>query len=352
MSIQDIYEVFVDYYGEERVYLETETANELSVLSNPECSAILVHWPVVEVTNENNEKITIWDLYSRTLINNSTLYITDKPRFNRATYNQAQWDTCYMHSHVPSINKANLQPFTRGCLGTSPLVNTNKILSYSTDLDVWRLYCWELDKYVHVESLIGGPYIKLRTVAVKDRDATYSRFNINTTKYLSEELPVEEEPSCYDFVKELLKTIIKENVLTFVYYNSSYRLGGSFTSTVIKISNIFIKLLNNAKKTNSLDPSVINSLEYLIIKGVLANGSLILETNELGHSLEEAVGKELFKFKDRIVTLQKKEVVPVNDNKIRILDIEVINSIVTFILNYVNIFYGRTITADKVGYCI
>ena len=53
--INDVYEVFKEYYGEDRVDLQN---NE----------RILVHFPRVTVTNENDQSVEVTDLYIRTKI--------------------------------------------------------------------------------------------------------------------------------------------------------------------------------------------------------------------------------------------------------------------------------------------
>ena len=72
--VDEIYQQFIDYFGEDRVDLQRYSPNTIKVDSyhSSNCSAtdyiIVVHWPVVTVANEFDNTIDIWDLYSATII--------------------------------------------------------------------------------------------------------------------------------------------------------------------------------------------------------------------------------------------------------------------------------------------
>lgn len=103
----EVFEIFKDYFGEERVDFqgvlsedefihEMEAAPELdqeSVIGNP---FILVWFPFVTVTNENNKSVMIQDLYAEVGLDFAGL-LRGKPRFNRSTYTYEQWVSDYMH---------------------------------------------------------------------------------------------------------------------------------------------------------------------------------------------------------------------------------------------------------------
>ena len=100
--INDIYQQFIDYFGEDKVDLQKYTSrafkfepyygNEVHTGDN----VILVHWPTVTVTNEYDESIEIWDLYAITVISPSGVLIRG-PLFNRSTYDNIQWQSDYAH---------------------------------------------------------------------------------------------------------------------------------------------------------------------------------------------------------------------------------------------------------------
>lgn len=60
---------------------------------------ILVYWPRVKVTNENNRYIYIQDLYAKIKLDiNGCMPVEDTGfRLNRATYPIEQWECSYMH---------------------------------------------------------------------------------------------------------------------------------------------------------------------------------------------------------------------------------------------------------------
>lgn len=102
--VKSIYQQFIDYFGEDKVDLQKYNSRNFK-LQNWEINnyninnndwVILVHWPVVKVSNEYDESVEIWDLYSATIIS-STGVLKGKPYFNRSTYDNIQWISDYAH---------------------------------------------------------------------------------------------------------------------------------------------------------------------------------------------------------------------------------------------------------------
>ena len=98
--IDNIYQQFIDYYGEDKVDLQTYTPGTHHIDSYTNISRgdklIFVHWPTVTVTNEYDESIDIWDLYSITVVTPSG-HLKGVPYFNRSTYDYIQWQSDYAH---------------------------------------------------------------------------------------------------------------------------------------------------------------------------------------------------------------------------------------------------------------
>ena len=100
--VNDIYQQFIDYFGEDKVDLQTYNRRNIKInalgvsIYEGRDSIILVHWPVVTVSNEFDESVEIWDLYSATVI--SPLgQLKGVPYFNRSTYDNIQWQSDYAH---------------------------------------------------------------------------------------------------------------------------------------------------------------------------------------------------------------------------------------------------------------
>lgn len=338
--VHDIYQQFIDYFGEDKVDLQPFVNDKYGIHIYDgvgEGQTIIVYWPEVTVTNEENESIVIWDLYSITLIKPDGRLMC-KPHFNRSTYDKVQWNSSYMHSHVHSIPKNQLDAFQYSCFGSGPIGNTVKRLKMQdyNDMNVWKLYCWELDKYVHVESLIGRPYNRLRYVGSKGGEHS-SQFRL-----IRESPEIKREYIKHIFVKYIIQRLAAENILRYSYSKGHYKLGMSFTEAVLTISDNFIKWYNNDEVIRTA--ATINDLtNYGIISKVKFNGESFFTKNEENASIEAYIGTPILTFKGKDIKLKEKN----NTNAyvlsdILIVRLDLISIILMTILKYINLKYGRT----------
>ena len=171
-----LFDIFKDFYGEEFVdmqgylsleqYISEVTSNtsedyillsSIPLLSDRFLSIfILVRFPEVRVTNENDKFIDIWELYAKVLFDWKGKF--REFTLNRSEYNLFQLAHNYMHSHISGIPLNNPTTFQHPCLGSGPIRATIANLADNFDELRWQLFCLELSKYVQVESLSGGPY--------------------------------------------------------------------------------------------------------------------------------------------------------------------------------------------------
>jgi hypothetical protein len=190
-----IKDVFVDYYGEDRVDLQIPSFEQFcnstcsTYFSSPYAGPIseqnddtitrlyshkknlnfhlLVYFPDVTVTNENEDSINIKDLYVKFSISREgslagSFYMT------RTSYTKAQWSYRYIHSHAQSLNS---NWWSGCCLGSGPISRTISMLCRNFDLDLYLLLCGELDIYTRTESLSGGPYIRMYNITNANVDS-------------------------------------------------------------------------------------------------------------------------------------------------------------------------------------
>lgn len=343
--VDDIYQVFIDYFGEEKVDKQIySNSNPIEIVNrnNPRCYRgdyiILVHWPTVTVTNEYDEHVDIWDLFAATVISPEGKLRT-RPTFTRSTYDKMQWKSSYMHSHIASINKERLNSFRESCLGSGPINSTIEKLqrdSY-TDTDVWNLYCWELDKYVAVESISGVPYKRLQTIGIANdgSPAELDKFNIEPT------CPFRSPAKLMDVIKDFVTFLIQNKVLKFNYCNGVYGIASPYAETVLQISNAFIHMYN----TNPAIRKTVSKEELFerkfIEKKYIKNGVVYdLDTGNI--PIEVAIGTYMFNFKGNPVTLQLKDYhQSYESSEVYLLNLRLINFIVFTLLKYVNLKYGK-----------
>lgn len=190
-----IKDVFVDYYGDDRVDLQIpsfeqfcdsscstyfrasyagliseqndDIINNLYSLKENPNFPLLVYFPDVTVTNERNDSINIKDLYVKFNISREgslvgSFYMT------RTSYTKAQWSYRYIHSHAQSLHSGW---WSGCCLGSGPISRTVSMLCRDFDLDLYLLLCGELDIYTRTESLTGGPYIRMNNITNTNVDS-------------------------------------------------------------------------------------------------------------------------------------------------------------------------------------
>jgi len=346
MIIDDIYQIFKDYYGEDKVDLQTVGVNtdikECYNSSDYEHYGdyiIVVHWPEVTVSNEFDASIVIWDLYAAIFVSPVGI-LRGYPLFNRSTYDNAQWVSRYMHSHTPGINvdSRSLSRFTSSCLGNGPLVNTTHILRATCDMDRWNLLCWELDKYVRVESLSGGPYKRLQNVSLSGKREHVSEVCIKPRLGLSS---VSKE-ALIDLTSRLMEKLINDKVLKFSYNNGKYEIGVPYLSAVLDISNCFIEMYNSNKeirKTYTKD----YLFDKLIIEHKCISNNMIYTKGDGKDSIIGVLNTPLFTFKGNKVLLKLKDFEQdYTANEVILLNLNIIDYILYNLLKHINLKYGKS----------
>lgn len=349
--IDDIYQQFKDYFGEDKVDLQRYENNLIKIdsYSSSSCQLrdymIVVYWPVVTVTNEYDNSIDIWDLYSVTVVGpDGKLRLA--PQFSRSTYDKLQWSSDYMHSHVSSIGKSDLSRFHSSCLGSGPINDTIRKLKEDqyTDLDIWNLYCWELDKYVAVESIAGVPYKRMQNLGnTSDSNGSSSEFRIQPNCPIS-------SISGRKLIKALVTALINNKVIKFSYFDGKYNIASTYVDTVLDISNCFIELYNNDASLRGLLPKDRIFEDGFIRKMFIKDGIIYGQEDGSNLPIEAAIGTVMFNFKGEPVKLQLKDFhQDYSSSEVYLLNTAIINYVVYLILKHVNLEYGKTTDTNTAG---
>lgn len=313
MNIQDVIEVFNNYYSKDNVYWDSINNN------------LIIHWDTIEIKNEYDEKIKIYDLYGRVSLkelNNNVLYL--KLDFIKTTYTKSQWDSRYIHSHISTSRKYN--EYSPMCLGSGPIKGTIAKLILPNTIEDWMLFAWELDKLVRVESIEGVPYIRLSEVINGNIKPLNNTITIST-KYSEEILS---DKYCLDDIRTKLNTVIlnsflpyilKKEIFKFSFSNGVYKLGMSYSDYLIKISNLFIEWYNSQSiefkkeitKEKLLSLDVIKYMPY-------KNGKLAVSTSSYKNPIDinTCLNTKLIEFKGKPVFLKLIDEPERNNNKVLI----------------------------------
>lgn len=306
---QEVYEVFKEYFGEDRVDFQIG-------------GKLIVYFPTVTVANEKNESIVITDLYVKILVSCEGL-IEGNPEMTRGSYTLSQIHHNYLHSHALEIPQENC--WSSICLGTGPITHTISILSLDCDLERWELFCFELEKYVAVESIEGVPYHRLREVS-------RSSFIPKTINLTYEIVHTRLFPSV---LEPFLPYLIDKNVLRFTQIGNHWYIAQSFIE--------YISTLTSALKDyiieQGLNPDVFIR-EKILIKGLYKDGHFITRTKTFESlNSSDIEGKIACVFKGNIIRVTViYDIVDQDDSKDLIVVPDLANQILYKILNVLN--YG------------
>lgn len=292
---------------------------------------LLIHFPEVTVTNEYDQHIDIQDLFVKVpLMWDGTM--DGNFSLNRATYSKIQYDSDYMHSHVPGINKRNFTTFLSPCLGTGPIRGTSSSLNNEYDEDLWNLFCLELDKYVKTESIEGVPYRRLSQVGATPKWCYRTIYrDLTITGYTREA-----------WVNCFIKYLIESNTLAVFYNSKAYIIAESYEDFCIKTSNAFIHWVNTFD-------TPFRSLSELLTLEILRESKK--EEGKWGQKImvgttnQDVVSINAFicMFKGNYIRLNIKNETTQNDesllaqNKIYTLDAKILSYIMRYLLYTLNL---------------
>lgn len=269
-KVYEVYDYFKHYFGEEYVDLQGLPSNdsiinafnlcgitsnnsvytaEESVWENLRWSFstnlnIIIWWPEVTVTNENNKFVKIYDLYAKVTVDTLGRFYGTTFTLLRATYPEIQWLSKYQHSHVPRLR--SLPIWEIPCLGRGPIQNTISHLKYDNREEYWLLFCDELAKYVTVESLRGGPYIRLETIGeFNNTIGSYCGY-IDTLgySYLNRFKTRLGKDTWNNIIKEFLKYYLNNGHLDICYRNNVFKISNNYYNLVLDMSSSFIEWFN------------------------------------------------------------------------------------------------------------
>lgn len=309
---------------------------------------ILVHFPHVRVTNENDRFVDInhlWVKVGLKVTGSGTGYFT----VNRSEYELSHMKADYMHSHVPGIPFNNFTEFKSPCLGSGPIRSTVATLAVGYDESMWQLFCLELDRYVRVESVAGIPHRYLERIGtgggLNDGETDFSMQMVTFTEYS----PAFTKEDMRDFVRHL----IRSKKFRFNYIGGSYGFAMSYIDYRIFISNEFIKWYNHRFNLGMQTTSYNDLVRTGILRECIINNGKIQyfrnarsSNNRDYYSYE---GANVCTFKGRPVTIHIVDSTVDTTNKTVLLNAGLAEEVAKAVLEIVNYKYGREERREEAG---
>lgn len=299
---------------------------------------ILVHFPRVKITNENDKFVYANHMYAKICVSYNGSMIS-RFTLNRAEYSYDHISSDYMHSHICGIPFSDFTHFLIPCLGSGPIRSTISNLNREYDEDLWGLFCLELDKYIHTESIEGGPYRRLENIYTNNR---------HTNVLLSTDFKVIKQfinRNSFDknMCKVFTRYLLMSKKLKFAYNSTGYSIGMSFRDYIITVSNMFIdwynEAFNNGVYTYSLDDLIRHNI---VDKYKITSTKIIREVSTRGTNYLTYNGKKVctFKGKDVLVKITGNENTEDINTSI-LLNPDIALYILTKILYILNYKYGK-----------
>jgi len=392
-SVQSVYNIFKDYYHEDRVDLQymdvgkNDTLNVEDILDNflysifptnaqsgsdtlediwqediteetkedfieqlkeevkhkihteREYYCIIVWFPKVTIKNEHDQSVEIFDLFARVDLRRDGI-ISGLPYYKRSTYPLYQMQQGYLHSHSPSMSvygdPGDYAKWASVCTGTGPINRTIATLRSGFNEMAWTTYCWELDKIVHIESLAGIPYFKMSELFGTNSGCEDLQI-INTGTSMTAGL---EDFISYFLGKKLLK---------FSYYENSYHLGESINQYMLDISNTFIEWLNLNILNKTFAKVRATTMKNLLTTYIVKDNKFYKEDSyDNGSRFLQCIGYPILPFKKEMKTLVINDYV-LNDKsitKVKLLNFYLVGQILYSILRVINYKYDQNFNRE------
>lgn len=285
--------------GHDDLYDASESAwDEVKVFIRDCRPFIIVWWPHVTVTNENDKSIEIQDLYAKVdlTFNGHIPYEGHGFYLLRARWNKAQWESRYSHSHIPSLDIDRLGRFQSPCLGTGPINNTILTLKNSNEEISWMLFCQELSVYVTVESLTGGPYRRLEDVGIA---RTLYGFRSFDDYYYTPSVGFFLSVYSSSTLKDFIRWYLENGHLQFRFTGGKFCIGLSYYDFMLDISNAFIEWYNT---TSTEEYRTIEELlnNEILVKSIVIEGKFCsMGTGQNSLPATEYQNRHILYFKGR-----------------------------------------------------
>lgn len=322
--------------GEVQVWLDSAVDNYFESTLNTR--AIIVWFPQATITNEEDKSVEIQDLYARIVITNDGSFING-PNYKRTTYPMYQFKQGYLHSHSPRFSGKGFTNWRDVCTGSGPINDTRATLINNPDPMIWEAFCWELDKIVHIESIKGVPWFKMRDLVATDGNSCKIT-NINPNKRMFGN----------HHMRNFIKYFLSKKCLKFSYHHNSYHLGESMTKFMSDLSDSFIEWYNMGVLNNEFNGGDRKRLKDYLGEYVVKDNKLYLESS-LSEDTQytQYIGTPVLIFKSEVKTLNIIDYALSDNtvNKVHIFDFECASQILYSILRIVNYKYGEKVGGEQ-----
>lgn len=314
---------FINKYGEERV----------DVIDGDIRTKIIVHYPIINITNSTGRKHIITDFYTKfEFVHTNNKVSLDNLSGIRGSFTKDEWLSGYGFSHLGGA----VESWGNFCMGWGTPMDSirtklydydNIYVVYKSELDVFLddllIFLLMYDSYLEWESISGVPYKHLNSIGTFSRftSLSTSRFNISA--------------SSYTFGKGILSILLdSKNLIEELFDKCIINSGDGIKINVFQLSLLIDSLFNDDKKnTNAIKFIEYDPFTYVCKKETAPIEEYIYRDGTLKRGTE-------FSFKGKKI-IQRLTDVKLNEegkpeDKSLIIDPEIIASVAIVLLNMLN----------------
>lgn len=294
---------------------------------------IIIRIPRETVTNELGLSTTIYDLFIKLEMTRAGT-LQHGVRYLRSTFTENQLFSHYIHSHCTRLDYSNLGEWHSVCTGSGPINNSFRNLSLTyTPLEAWYGFIAELRQIVRIESLDGGPYIRMESIM-----GPFKPLNSVNPKGVRGIFRAGDSQSS----KALIKSYILSKNLKLGFLNGRFCLGETFVEWLIGFTEY-------AKEWGKINNKTIN-FEKVTLKDNVIYAPDGNTTQGNFDRMNGLIGNAVITFKGTVYKLKIME----DDSTRQVRELispAVGATILTAMLNTLNNWYGKTTTDDtNIGY--
>lgn len=284
---------------------------------------IIVRFPHETVTNEMNESTEIYNLFIRIRMRrDGTMF--NYPEAKKSSFTIDQLCSGYVHSHVTRITgtlNSNVKIWRPMCFGSGPIVTSLEHLLSRVPEDLqasWIGFIGELKQWTRIESIDGGPYMRIREIGKEEKPVT------KVSQVIMGSRPT---------YKKILKSYIRAGRMKVGFASGKFCLGVPFTEWLIDFSRYAEEWIRQTRQVT----------EYtgIIFNDILIKDNKIFKQAETEETRRNWLGVTVLTFKGVEVpltlieserTVQHMKLIPYYDGV----------RIVKHLLNTLNYYYGKS----------
>lgn len=313
--VHSVVQLFEQQFGVDHVDVQKELTSDAfssgvsfeKYISQLTSYSIIIKIDSETVTNELGQHTRIYDLFIKIpLRTNGTM--RDDLQYIRSTFTRSQFKSGYVHSHCWMLRKDELDKWGSVCFGTGPIRYTVRALNSDYDINRWMGMIAELRQIVRVESLAGGPYIKLSTI--QDGFEELKSFSVALVNKK---------------LKPLIKSYIRSGRTKWGFIGYNYCLGTTFVEWLIDFTAYYKEYKKHFPNTpNIIKPTYIRNNKVFVQSGY---------TTPIDYN--QYIGKHVLFFKGEDIKLN---ILDSEDDvqKLDLVDYNIGASILNHLLNTLN----------------